>query len=117
MLAAPITELAAALRAKRYSCVELTQSLLERIARINPLVNAFITVDPERALADAQAADAAIASRKTPPLTGIRIAHKDIPATEGMRTTCGSRMLAEYASPFDAHVVDALKRAGTVLVG
>ena len=91
--------------------------MLERIARVNPLLNAFITVDSERALADAKAADAAIASGQARPLTGIPIAHKDILATEGMRTTCGSRMLAEYASPFDAHVVDALKRAGTVLVG
>jgi aspartyl-tRNA(Asn)/glutamyl-tRNA(Gln) amidotransferase subunit A len=117
MIAGTITELAAGLRAKRYSCVELTQALLVRIARLNPLLNAFITVDSDRALADAKAADAAIASGQARPLTGIPIAHKDILATEGMRTTCGSRMLAEYTSPFDAHVVDALKRAGTVLVG
>jgi aspartyl-tRNA(Asn)/glutamyl-tRNA(Gln) amidotransferase subunit A len=117
MFAASITELAAGLRAKRYSCVELTRALLDRIARLNPVLNAFITVDPERALADAEAADATIAAGQARPLTGIPIAHKDILATEGMRTTCGSRMLADYASPFDAHVVDALKRAGTVLVG
>ena len=80
-----ITEIAAALRAKRYSSVELTQALLERIARINPLLNAFITVDPGRALADAKAADAAIASGQARPLTGIPIAHKDILATQGMR--------------------------------
>ena len=117
MLEATIAEIAAALRAKRHSCVELTQTLLERIARINPLLNAFITVDPDRALADARAADVAISSGNAAPLTGIPIAHKDILATEGLRTTCGSRMLAEYASPFDAHVVERLKRAGTVLVG
>ena len=117
MVAGSIIEIAAALRAKRYSCVELTQALLERIARLNPVLNAFITVDPERALADAKTADAAIAAGKAGALTGIPIAHKDILATEGMRTTCGSRMLADYASPFDAHVVAALKRAGTVLVG
>jgi len=81
------------------------------------MLNAFITVDPERALADAKAADATIAAGQARPLTGIPIAHKDIFATQGMRTTCGSRMLADYTSPFDAHVVDALKRAGTVLVG
>ncbi len=117
MFAASITELAAALRAKRYSCGELTQGLLDRIARVNPALNAFITVDPERALADAKAADAAIAAGQARPLTGIPIAHKDILATQGMRTTCGSRMLANYVSPFDAHVVDALKRVGTVLIG
>ena len=105
MFAASITELAAALRAKRYSCGELTQALLDRIARVNPVLNAFITVDPERALADAKAADAAIAAGQARPLTGIPIAHKDILATQGMRTTCGSRMLANYVSPFDAHVV------------
>jgi aspartyl-tRNA(Asn)/glutamyl-tRNA(Gln) amidotransferase subunit A len=117
MLAGSITEVAAALRAKRYSCVELTQGLLDRIARLNPTLNAFITVDAERALADARAADASIAAGSARPLTGIPIAHKDILATESMRTTCGSRMLADYASPFDAHVADRLKHAQTVLVG
>jgi aspartyl-tRNA(Asn)/glutamyl-tRNA(Gln) amidotransferase subunit A len=117
MLAGSITEAAAALRAKRYSCVELTTGLLKRIARLAPVLNAFITVDGERALADARAADAAIAAGSAGPLTGIPIAHKDILATAAMRTTCGSKMLANYASPFDAHVVDLLKRAGTVLVG
>jgi aspartyl-tRNA(Asn)/glutamyl-tRNA(Gln) amidotransferase subunit A len=117
MIAGSITELGAALRAKHYSCVELTQGLLERIARLDAVLNAFITVDPERALADAKGADAAISAGRARPLTGIPIAHKDILATEAMRTTCGSRMLASYASPFDAHVVDALKRAGTVLIG
>ena len=117
MLAGSITEVAAALRAKRYSCVELTRALLDRISRLNPTLNAFITVDPERALADARAADAAIAAGSARPLTGIPIAHKDILATEAMRTTCGSKMLANYTSPFDAHVADRLKRAGTVLVG
>ncbi|HVN33958.1 MAG TPA: Asp-tRNA(Asn)/Glu-tRNA(Gln) amidotransferase subunit GatA [Casimicrobiaceae bacterium] len=117
MLAGPITEVAAALRAKRYSCVELTRELLDRIARFNPTLNAFVTVDAERALADARAADAAITAGSAQPLTGIPIAHKDILATAAMRTTCGSKMLASYASPFDADVVDRLKRAGTVLVG
>jgi len=117
MLAGSITEVAAALRARRYSCVELAQSLLDRIARLDPALNAFITVDAEHALADARAADAAIAAGRAGQLTGIPIAHKDILASAAMRTTCGSRMLASYASPFDAHVVDRLKRAGTVLVG
>ena len=117
MFTASIVELSAALHAKRLSCVELTRGLLDRIARLNPILNAFITVDPERALADAKAADAAIAAGDAGPLTGIPVAHKDILATAGMRTTCGSRMLANYTSPFDAHVVEGLKRAGTVLVG
>ena len=112
-----ITELAAALRAKHLSCVELTRATLDRIARVDPQLNAFITVDAERALADAHAADTAIAAGTAGPLAGIPIAHKDILATAGMRTTCGSRMLANYTSPYDAHVVEGLKRAGTVLVG
>jgi aspartyl-tRNA(Asn)/glutamyl-tRNA(Gln) amidotransferase subunit A len=114
---ASIAELATALRAGRVSSVELTRASLDRIAALNPALNAFITVDPEGALADAKAADTAIASGGSGPLTGIPIAHKDILVTAGMRTTCGSRMLANYTSPFDAHVVAALRRAGTVLVG
>ncbi|MEO8305713.1 MAG: Asp-tRNA(Asn)/Glu-tRNA(Gln) amidotransferase subunit GatA [Betaproteobacteria bacterium] len=117
MVAGSIAELAEALRAKHYSSVELTQAHLERIARLDPVLNAFITVDCERALEAARVADAAIAAGEAGPLTGIPIAHKDILATEGMRTTCGSRMLANYTSPFDAHVVGRLKHAGTVLVG
>src|SRR5512138_918950 len=109
MLAASITEVSAALRAKRYSCVELTRALLDRIALLNPALNAFITVDAERALSDAKAADTAIAAGDARPLLGVPIAHKDILATAAMRTTCGSRMLAEYISPFDAHVVEQLK--------
>src|ERR1700682_5950464 len=117
MFTASIVELSAALRAKRLSCVELTRGLLDQISRLNPILNAFITVDPERALADAKAADASIAAGDAGPLTGIPVAHKDILVTAGMRTTCGARMLANYTSPFDAHVVEGLKRAGTVLVG
>jgi len=117
VIGASIAELASALHAGRVSSVELTRASLDRIAALNPALNAFITVDPEGALADAKAADTAIASGGSGPLTGIPIAHKDILVTAGMRTTCGSRMLANYTSPFDAHVVAALRRAGTVLVG
>jgi aspartyl-tRNA(Asn)/glutamyl-tRNA(Gln) amidotransferase subunit A len=117
VLDASIAELSASLRKGRFSSVELTRGLLGRIAALDPLLNAFITVDPERALADAQAADAAIVAGRGGPLTGIPIAHKDILVTAGMRTTCASRMLASYTSPFDAHVVERLARAGTVLIG
>jgi aspartyl-tRNA(Asn)/glutamyl-tRNA(Gln) amidotransferase subunit A len=117
MITSSVAALARALRARRISSVELTQSLLERIARLDPALNAFITVDAERARADAKSADAALTDGTGGPLTGIPIAHKDILVTEAMRTTCGSRMLANYASPFDAHVVAGLRRAGTVLVG
>ncbi len=112
-----IVQLARALRAKRLSSVELTQGLLERIAKVNPRLNAFITLDAERALAGARAADTRIATGTAGPLTGIPIAHKDVLMTAGMKTTCGSRMLANFIAPYDAFVVDGLKRAGTVLVG
>jgi len=117
MIDASIAELSASLRARRFSSVELTRSLLDRIGALNPALNAFITVDPDRALADAKAADTAIAAGTGGPLAGIPVAHKDILVTAGMRTTCGSRMLANYTSPYDAHVVERLARAGTVLVG
>ena len=114
---ASIAELSASLKAKRISSVELAQAYLARIEAQNSQLNAFITVDPDRALADARAADAAFGRGDGGPLTGIPIAHKDILVTAGMRTTCGSRMLANYTSPFDAAVVDRLARAGTVLLG
>src|SRR5688572_22728741 len=112
-----IAELAAGLRAKRFSSVELTNTLLARIETLNPALNAFITVTPEQALADARRADALLAAGGGGPLTGVPIAHKDIFCTKGLRTSCGSRMLDNFISPYDAAVVEKLKAAGTVLVG
>ena len=112
-----IAELARALAARTLSSVELTTVLLERIARMQPVLNAFITVDTEGALAAAQAADAALARGGAGPLTGIPIAHKDVLMTQGVKTTCGSRMLANFVAPYDAFVVAELKAAGSVLVG
>ncbi len=117
MITATIAELSASLHAKRVSSVELTQGVLDRIARLNPALNAFVTVDAQGALAAARAADAALATGTAGPLTGIPIAHKDVLMTAGLKTTCGSRMLANFTAPYDAYVVDGLKRAGTVLVG
>jgi len=114
---ASIAELAAALRAKRLSAVELTQDTLDRIAHHNPALNAFVTVDAEGALATAKVADATLAKGEGGPLTGIPIAHKDVLMTAGLRTTCGSRMLESFVAPYDAFVVERLKRAGSVLVG
>jgi aspartyl-tRNA(Asn)/glutamyl-tRNA(Gln) amidotransferase subunit A len=111
-----VTELGAALAARRVSSVELTQACLDRIARASDL-NAFITVDPERSLAQARAADARIARGEGGPLTGIPIAHKDIFCAAGWLTTCGSKMLANFVAPYDAHVVASFDRAGAVLVG
>jgi len=80
-------------------------------------LNAFITVDESLSLAAARRADARRAKGEDGPLVGIPIAHKDILCTRALRTTCGSRMLENYASPYDAHVVSELERAGTVVLG
>jgi aspartyl-tRNA(Asn)/glutamyl-tRNA(Gln) amidotransferase subunit A len=114
---ATIAELSQALRAKRVSSVELVQAALDRIGRANRALNAFVTVDPDGALAAAKAADARLAAGDASPLVGIPIAHKDVLMTSGLPTTCGSRMLANFTAPYDAFVVESLKRAGTVLVG
>ena len=112
-----VADLAAALRARKLSSVELTEQTLTRIEAAQQALNAFITVDRDGALAAARAADAAIARGDAPPLAGIPIAHKDVLMTAGLRTTCGSRMLDNFTAPYDAHVVQGLKAAGTVLVG
>ena len=117
MLNASLQELASALADRRISSVELTRSVLDRIAAANPRTNAFVHVDGDGALAAAAAADARIAAGEAGPLTGIPLAHKDVFCTEGMPTTCASKMLANFVSPYDAHVVAQLKKAGTVLVG
>src|SRR3954449_118158 len=119
MLNLTVTELSAALAARKISSVELTRACLERIARLNPELNAFISTDEERegSLAVARRADEQRARGDAGPLTGIPIAHKDIVCTRDFRTTCGSRMLEKYRSPYDAHVVDELQRAGAVVTG
>src|SRR4051794_21004565 len=112
-----VAEASAALRARTVSSVEITQDCLARIATAQPRLNAFITVDEAGALASARAADAVIARGDAGPLTGVPIAHKDVLMTAGLRTTCGSRMLENFVAPYDARVVEGLKRAGTVLIG
>ncbi len=108
--------LSAALTAKEISSVELTQLFLARVHAAQGL-NAFITVDEAFSLAQARMADTRITQGDKTPLLGIPLAHKDIFVTEGMRTTCGSRMLEHYVSPFDAHVIGEFKRTGAVLLG
>jgi aspartyl-tRNA(Asn)/glutamyl-tRNA(Gln) amidotransferase subunit A len=112
-----LSQMAAGLKAGRYSSTELTQSLLARIGEAQPRLNAFISIETERALAAAGAADALRAAGKAGPLTGLPIAHKDIFCAAGSRTTCGSRMLANFVSPYDATVVAKLKQAGVVVLG
>ncbi|HEX7055039.1 MAG TPA: Asp-tRNA(Asn)/Glu-tRNA(Gln) amidotransferase subunit GatA [Burkholderiales bacterium] len=121
LLNATLGELGARLARRELSSVELTRACLERIARLDRELNAFITVDEERALADARRADERRAGKagaaQAGPLTGIPVAHKDILCTTGLRTTCGSRMLANYTSPYDAHVIERFAAAGAVLLG
>ncbi len=112
-----LKQLAAALSKKKISSVELAELFLQRIERLNPELNAFITVQRETTLAQARAADERIARGEAGPLTGIPIAHKDIFCMRGWLTTCGSRMLSNFVSPYDAHVVERLDAAGCVTLG
>jgi aspartyl-tRNA(Asn)/glutamyl-tRNA(Gln) amidotransferase subunit A len=111
-----LTELRAALDAKQCSAVELAQLYLKRIDDHKAL-NAFVHVDAQQTLAQAQAADAQIAAGNAGPLTGLPIAHKDVFVTRNWRSTAGSKMLENYTSPFDATVVERIARAGMVCVG
>ncbi|HNH36337.1 MAG TPA: Asp-tRNA(Asn)/Glu-tRNA(Gln) amidotransferase subunit GatA [Rhodocyclaceae bacterium] len=117
LLNAGLRGLSAALAEKRLSSVELTTLYLDRIARLNPTLNAFVSTDPEKSLAMAKEADARRAAGETGPLLGVPMAHKDIFCTEGWRTTCGSKMLGNFVSPYDAHVVTRLKEAGMPILG
>ena len=112
-----IVELSRALAARELSSVELTRALVDRALRAQPALNAFVSIDGGGAIEAARAADASLARGDAGPLTGIPIAHKDVLMTSGLKTTCASRMLADFVAPYDAHVVTALKDAGTVLVG
>ena len=117
MLGASLKELSGALAQKKISSVELTKLFLDRTARLNGALNAFITVEAEKSLAQARAADERIAKRDAEPLTGIPVAHKDIFVTRGWRTTCGSKMLSSFMSPYDAHVIERFNAAGAVNLG
>ena len=117
MIARSLTELAQALAAKEISSVELTQLYLDRIARHNPQINAFVSLDAERSLAQARAADARRAAGDAGPLTGIPLAQKDIFCAKGWRTTCGSKMLGNFVSPYDATVIEKFDAAGAVNLG
>ncbi len=109
--------LAAGLRAKEFSSVELARLALERIEAAQPKLNALISITRDAALVQAAAADRQIASGSAGPLTGIPLIHKDIFCTEGVRTSCGSRMLDNFIAPYDATVVARLRAAGMVMLG
>jgi aspartyl-tRNA(Asn)/glutamyl-tRNA(Gln) amidotransferase subunit A len=112
-----IGELARRLAAKEISSVELARHFLERIERLNPSLNAVITLTADQALEAARAADRRLAAGERGRLLGIPLIHKDIFCTDGVRTSCGSRMLENFISPYDATIVTRLKAAGTVMLG
>ncbi len=112
-----LASLAAQLASKQVSSRELAQAYLDRINALNPAINAFITVDADKTLAEAAAADARIAAGRAGPLTGVPVAHKDIFCTDGWLTTCGSKMLHNFVAPYDAHVIQRFKTAGMPSLG
>jgi aspartyl-tRNA(Asn)/glutamyl-tRNA(Gln) amidotransferase subunit A len=114
---ATIRSLATGLAARTFSSVELTRHFISRINGLNKKYNCFITLDPEASLKQAEAADRVRSAGKGQPLTGIPIAQKDIFCARGWLTTCGSKMLSNFTSPYDAHVVERLNAAGAVTLG
>ena len=112
-----IAELDRGLRQGAFTSVELTRHFLARIDRYNPRLNAYITVDADRALEAAERADSQRQSGEAGPLVGIPIAHKDIFCTYGLKTSCGSRMLDSFVAPYSATVVERLEQAGVVMLG
>ncbi len=112
-----ISELAAGLRKKAYSSEELTHCFLERIERFDGQLNSLITLTAEQALDQARAADRRLSTGAAETLTGIPYLHKDIFCTQGVRTSCGSRMLDNFIAPYDATVSEKLKAAGAVMLG
>jgi aspartyl-tRNA(Asn)/glutamyl-tRNA(Gln) amidotransferase subunit A len=105
------------LKNKQISSVELTKTFLDRITQYNPVINAYIALDEAKTLAQAKAADAMIANNTASALTGIPIAQKDIFCAKGWKTTCGSKMLANFVAPYDAHVITQFDNVGAVNLG
>jgi aspartyl-tRNA(Asn)/glutamyl-tRNA(Gln) amidotransferase subunit A len=117
MINSSLKELATLLAGKKISSLELTREFLARIGRFNPKINAYVTLDEEKTLAQAHAADARIGRGEAGPLTGIPIAQKDIFCAKGWTTTCGSKMLENFVAPYDAHIIEQFDRAGAVNLG
>lgn len=113
----PAVKLIQRLRDREVSCVEVMQAHLDRINRVNPQLNAIVSLDEERALAGASAADAEFHSRSASPLFGLPIAHKDLILTRGLRTTFGSRLFAEHVPDQDGAIVERIRDAGAVCIG
>ena len=114
---ATLRQLCDGLRAGKFSSVEITQFFINKINKLGSAFNCFISVDAERSLTQARAADALLAAGKAQPLTGVPIAQKDIFCAQGWLTTCGSKMLSNFVSPYDAHVIERFNAAGAVNLG
>jgi len=112
-----IKQLSDDLLAKRISATELTEHYLRRIEHFDSDLNAFVSVTRNEALKQAKAADERLAAGDVSPLTGIPVAHKDIFCTQGVKTSCGSKMLDNFISPYDATVIQRLREAGAIMLG
>jgi aspartyl-tRNA(Asn)/glutamyl-tRNA(Gln) amidotransferase subunit A len=117
MINSSLKQLSQMLATKQVSSVELTQAYLNRIDAFNPTINAYVALDQAKTLAQAKAADARIAAGNAAPLTGVPIAQKDIFCATGWQTTCGSKMLANFIAPYDAHVITQFNNVGAVNLG
>ena len=115
----PATELSRLYRSRKVSPLEVMRAVLERLDRVNPLVNAVVTLDREAALREARRATAALARRSATlgPLHGIPVGIKDVTPTKGMRTTFGSKLFEDHIPIEDAAVVERLKAAGAIVLG
>ncbi len=117
MTQATLKQLSQQLAAKQVSSVELASQYLDRIEALNPQLNAVISVDREKTLSEARAADARLAAGSAHALTGVPLLHKDLFCQEGWKTSCGSKMLDNFVSPYSAHVVEQCAAAGMVTLG
>ena len=112
-----LVELKKALNEKNLSSREITETLLSRINDFDDSVNSFITMTSDQAIKEAMEADKKIANGDQTNLTGLPFAHKDLFCTNGILTTCGSKMLHNFIPPYDATVVKKLKNAGVIMLG
>ncbi|AKX54983.1 glutamyl-tRNA amidotransferase [Thiopseudomonas alkaliphila] len=112
-----LAEITRALAAKEFSSTEITQHLLQRIKQLDPQLNSFITLSEDSALAQAKQADQCLAAGEQGPLLGAPLAHKDLFCTQGIKTSCASKMLDNFIAPYNATVVEKLNAAGTVSLG
>lgn len=117
LINASLAQLSQMLASKQVSSVELTQTFLTRIQQHNPAINAYIALDTDKTLAQAQTADARITAGNAETLTGIPFAQKDIFCAKGWKTTCGSKMLENFVAPYDAHVISQFDAIGAVNLG